>query len=364
MDFLGRRHRMSEALREHGADAFLAWSEVSLRYLTGFGESAHERFLALALGPGGEMRLICPALSATQAARAGITDLRTWSDGEDPLAHFAELAQDWNLRSSILAVDSELPAHMLLKMQEVLPAALFKDGAEILSSLRRVKAPEELDRMRRAGRMADDALAAGLAVLHPGATERQVADALRSAMKHAGGEPTFCIVAAGANAAEPHHLTDDTPLQSGDVVILDFGCDVEGYQSDITRTVCVGRASEEAKSVYRLVWEAHEAGRAAIRPGVEAQDVDAAARRVIEEAGYGQAFFHRLGHGIGMQGHEAPNLVAGNTHLLEVGNCFSVEPGIYLSGRFGVRIENIVTVTEDGHASLNEEPSPHLLEIG
>lgn len=363
MDYADRRQRLGLALQEHGVDALLAWSKVSLTYLSGFGEDAHERYLALAIRPDGQTRLICPALSAAQAARAGIEDIRPWRDGEDPLAHFLELAHDWNLRSAILAVDAEMPAHMLLPMQEALPAALFRDGGPILSGLRRVKTPAELSLMRQAGKIADDALQAGLDRLRPGATEREVAVALQEAMASAGGVPTFCIVAAGANGAEPHHLTDSTRIQEGDVVILDFGCDVGGYQSDITRAVCVGPATQRAKDVYRLVWEAHHAGRAAIRPGTEAQALDAAARNVIEIGGFGPQFFHRLGHGIGMQGHEDPNIVAGNTHPLEVGNCFSIEPGIYLEGEFGVRIENIVTVTPDGHESLNAEPSPELLEI-
>ena len=163
--------------------------------------------------------------------------------------------------------------------------------------------------------------------------------------------------------AEPHHESDNTVIQSGDVIIMDFGCEFEGYQSDITRTVCCGKASDEAKRVYDIVFGAHQAGRAAIHPGVACQELDRAARQVIEKSGYGEYFFHRLGHGIGMRGHEEPYIVEGNETPLEVGHCFSIEPGIYLAGRFGVRIENIVTATMDGHASINAEPSATLTEI-
>lgn len=355
-----RVSRLAQELRGKGFDAYFCWSPVSMTYLFGFGEGAGERFLTLAVRSDGTVRAICPALSATQVRRSGIADVRPWKDGDDPLAHFCDLADDWNLRNAQLAVDDELPAHMLLSMQKTLPSANFAPGSALLSTLMRVKDPEELDLMRQAARIADDALAAGLAALKPGATELDVEEALTSEMRRRGGKPAFCIVAAGANGAEPHHLSDETVLKRGDVVVLDFGCTVGGYYSDITRMAAVGEASDEAKAIYRLVREAHMAGRSAIRPGVAAEQIDAAARRVIDDAGHGELFMHRLGHGIGMKGHEDPNMVMGNKHGLEVGNCFSIEPGVYFPGRFGVRIENIVTVTENGHESFNEEPSEEL----
>ncbi len=224
----------------------------------------------------------------------------------------------------------------------------------------RVKSAEELDLLRRAAKIADDAYIALLPHLQAGMSEREVDHFLRNAMAKGGGEPTFCIIAAGANGAEPHHLSDDTRLKDGDVVIMDFGCHVEGYQSDITRTVAIGHASEEAKKVYQVVYDGHMAGRRVIQPSTPAEQIDAAAREVIASAGYGEFFMHRLGHGIGRKGHEEPYIIAGNVSPVEVGHCFSIEPGIYLPGRFGVRIENIVTVTSDGHESLNAEPPAEL----
>lgn len=355
---------MANEVAAAGADAFLAWSPVSMGYLHGLFESGHERFMAMAVRHTGEVRLICPALTATQAGRCGVADIRPWKDGEDPLVHFRELAADWGLRSAIVAVDDELPAQMLLAMQTELPAALFKPGSAILSNLMRVKDADELDAMRRAARIADAAYPAALAALRPGMTEVQLEGVLRSEMLRLGGKPTFAIVAAGALGAEPHHHSDETAIRAGDVVILDFGCEVEGYQSDITRVAACGKAPEEAHRVYEIVLASHRAGRAAARPGATCGSVDAASRRVIEEAGYGEAFFHRTGHGIGMRGHEEPYIVAGSEVALEPGHCFSVEPGIYLAGRFGVRIENIVTVTADGCESLNEEPADRLVEVG
>lgn len=358
-----RIERLVQELESAGIDAFLAWSPVTMSYLHGFGEGGGERFLTLAIRNEGDVRMICPALSETQAKRAGIPDVRSWRDGEDPLTHFRELADDWNLRSAIIAVDDELPAQMLLRIQEALPSALFRTGSELLSKLMRVKDPNELDLMRKAAEIADGALSAGLAAIRPGVSEISVEDAINAEMRRLGGRPAFCIVAAGANGAEPHHLSDETVIQKGDVVVLDFGCTVQGYFSDITRMAAVGEASKEAREVHQIVLRAHRAARNAIRPGVTAESIDRAARQVIEDAGYGEQFMHRLGHGIGMKGHEEPNMVAGNMHLLEVGNCFSVEPGIYLPGKFGVRIENIVTVIEGGHRSFNAEPADELTVV-
>lgn len=358
-----RIERLAEVLQESGIDAFFANTPISMGYLAGFKEYGHERFMALGVNSSGAFCLICPALSEQQAKKSGIEDIRPWQDGEDPLALFQTLANEWNLRSSILAVDDEMSARQLLEMQSVLPAALFKPGQPVLGNLMRRKDKQEIDAMSRAAEIADKALAAGHSAIRPGATEAEVSEALSSEMKRLGGIPTFAIVGAGANGAEPHHLTDDTTIKEGDVILLDFGCDVDGYQSDITRCAACGQASEEAQKVYKVVLDAHNAARKLIRPGVTPSQVDRAAREVIERAGFGEFFMHRTGHGIGMKGHEDPFIVQGNDTPLEVGECFSVEPGIYLPGKFGIRIENIVTVTGDGHHSLNEEPADHLVEI-
>lgn len=355
-----RISRLAGKLNEGGYDAFFAWHPVSMTYLQGFGEAGHERFLTLAVRSTGEVVMICPSLSETQARRSGIADVRSWRDGEDPLALFAQLAEEWGIKTGILAVDNDLPAHMLLSMQEVLPAALFKPGQEFLSSLMRVKSSDELELMEKAAAIADDSYAAGRAAIKSGATEREVAQALLTEMRRLGGTNPWAIVAAGKNGAEPHHESDDTPIQNGDVIVLDFGCQFGGYCSDITRCVSCGEASEEARNVYEIVLRAHDAARNAVAPGVTGSEVDSAARKVIENAGYGEFFVHRTGHGIGMNGHEAPNIVNSNNSPLEVGNCFSIEPGIYLPGKFGVRLENIYTVDENGARSFNAQISATL----
>ncbi|MBX3120401.1 MAG: aminopeptidase P family protein [Fimbriimonadaceae bacterium] len=359
-----RIEALAEQLRLNGCSAFFAWTPVAMGYIHGFHEGGHERFLALAVTDEGKVRMICPALSANQATRVGIKDVRTWQDGEDPLLHFQELVHDWGIERSTIAVDPDLPAHMLLPMHISAPNARFVNGRFVLSALMRVKSAEEIDLMRKAARIADDAWLQIPHILKAGKTERQVSIELEAEMSKRGGLPKFCIIATGANGAEPHHLSDDTVIQDGDVVILDFGCEFGGYQSDITRTVACGEPRLEAHRVYEIVYKAHMAAREHAKVGSTCESVDQAARQVIDRAEYGKYFIHRTGHGIGMQGHEEPNIVEGNKYRLEVGNCFSVEPGIYMPGRFGVRIENIVAMEERGCVSLNDEPSPTLTVIG
>ena len=358
-----RINQMSPVLEELGIDAFFATTAVTMGYLSGLHEEGGERLLMLALSKTGKARLIAPALARTQAERSGIADIRTWNDGEDPMKLIQELASDWNLESSRIAVDDEMRSSILLDLQRTLRRTEFVAGQPVLSELTRKKDAYELGCLRKAGSMADGALAPVLSEIRVGTTEWEINESLQRNMRKLGGEPAFCIVATGANGAEPHHMTDQTPLKLGDVVVMDYGCSFEGYKSDITRVVALGESTEEQRKVYEIVYRAFMAGRNAIAPGVLAEDVDKATRKVIEDEGYGEFFVHRTGHGLGMRIHEEPYICAGNKHKLEVGNVFSIEPGIYLPGKFGVRIENIVAVTENGHESMNAEPSPTLLVV-
>jgi len=359
-----RVQRLAQVLQAEGIDCFIAQDSISMGYLHGYQEHAGERFMAMCIHSDGNLRMICPALSQSQVLRAGIVDTRPWKDGEDPLALFAQLADEWGLKSAIIAVDSNMPARMLLQMQSVLPAALFRSGEGYIAQLMRVKSSDEVDLLRKAGKIADDAFDAVYPFIRAGMTEKQVSKMLVDGMVERGGEPYFSIVATGANSAEPHHLSDDTVLENGDTLILDFGCDVGGYKSDITRTVAVGHATEQARQVYDIVFRSHMAGRWQSKSGVTAGSVDAASRGVIADAGYGEFFVHRTGHGLGLNGHEEPYIIGGSEFVLEPGNCFSIEPGIYLPGELGVRIENIVVSTVDGHESMNREPSAEMIVVG
>lgn len=347
-------------MAREGVKVFVMSSPVTMDYYIGLNEDGGERLLAYFVKVDGGERLICPALTANQARRHGLNEVAEWRDGQDPWPMVGSLFEEWGVQGSTVAVEDDCRASVLLGLMSVSPASRFVTGGLLVADGARVKDAEELGRLREAGRMADQAFGPVLAKLEPGVTETEVARLLTAEMSALGGTPVFAIVATGPNGAEPHHHSDATPLETGHVVIMDFGCDFKGYKSDITRTVCLGQPSQEASDVYGIVHEAFMAARREIGPGTPASAVDRAARSVIERAGFGEFFVHRTGHGLGMKIHEEPYIRHGNDEPLRVGEVFSVEPGIYLPGKFGVRIENIVTVTESGHESLNEEPSPAL----
>ena len=361
---IDRVERLAQVLRNEGIDVLFACTPVTMGYLANLFEDGHERLLVLAVSSEGEMRLICPALTANQAERVGIKSVRAWADGEDPRAHLEELEADWRLATGIIAVDPGMRADILLELQATLPAALFKSAEGAISQLMSCKDDQEIGLLQKAATIADQAYRQVKPQIRVGQTESVVSKLLSDAMAELGGKPTFSIVAVGPNSAEPHHLSDDTPIREGDVVLMDFGCDVGGYKSDITRVASARTASDRARHVYEVVYQAHMAGRATAKAGAPASSVDSAARAVIEAAGFGREFVHRTGHGIGMNGHEAPYISSANDAPLEPGNCFSIEPGIYLAGQFGVRIENIVVAREGDALSLNEEPSPTLDIVG
>lgn len=360
-----RREKFASVLAASEASAYFAATPSTMGYFHGLSESGGERLLTMAYSPTGACRLIAPALAANQARRHGVEDIRPWADGENPLFHVRELGRDWGLEARTVAVDDDAPAYVVLALQESIPGVKVIRGHELRTAVMAIKEDWELELLAEAGRIADAAFQSVLGFIKPGLTEAQVADFLSERMAGLGGKPTFAIVAAGAGAAEPHHETSaDVILQDGQVVIMDFGCTFQGYHSDITRTIALGDPGSHAREVYDLVLRAHHAARSAIAPGTPYQGVDRAARAVIAEGGYAKEFCHRTGHGIGLNIHESPNVVEGELRPLVPGACFSVEPGIYLEGQFGIRIENIVAVTPEGHRSFNADPPSALVQVG
>ncbi len=360
--FEERRHSLAKVLRQHDLTGFIASSSITMEYLSGFSEDGGERFMALVVDQQARAKLFCPALSISQAKRSGVLNVQGFRDGESPEGAFRDYLKSAGINERV-AIDDDMRGAQVLQLQSWLPHVVFQPGAAVLAEVTRTKGDSELEHLFQAGGIADSTFADIRAWIKPGQSEREVARKLAELMESRGGLPSFTIVASGPAGAEPHHHADDRQLREGDVVVLDFGCSVAGYHSDITRTVALGAPDPEAVAVYRTVFEAHMAAREAIRPGVTNGAIDSAARRVIEDAGYGEYFVHRTGHGLGMRVHEEPNIVPGGTDPVREGDCFSIEPGIYLPGRFGIRIENIVTVTSDGHRSFNAEPPADLPEL-
>lgn len=360
-----RIQRLAAAMEAENVDAMLLSGAETMGYAHGFFEHGHERFLSLVVRSSGEVCLIAPALSADQAKRVGIQDVRPWKDGESGVALFDQLADEWDLRRAVLAVDPHLRADHLLDIQATVPSAMFRSAGPTLARVMAQKDAEELARLEAAAAVVDAIFEDLLPTLRAGETERQLAGRIQRMVLERGAGLNFCIVATGPGSAEPHHLPDDTVIQQGDILLLDFGCVLNHYHADITRMVSMGPASTKAKEVYRVVREAHIAARDAVKAGLPCCGVDQAARGEIESAGYGSRFTHRTGHGIGLSGHERPNMSSEETQPLQIGNAFSIEPGIYLPGEFGIRLENIYACGPVGAIAINKkEFEENLLELG
>ncbi|OAQ54473.1 hypothetical protein HTG_02675 [Natrinema mahii] len=372
-------------LAAEGADLAVCFPSPNLTYLTGFEESPSERHLLLFIPRDGDPAVIAPAMYEGQLSELPIPILqrRFWTDSDDPLETVAAVLEGYSLETRAspradrepptVLVDDRMWATFTQDLRELCPDATFGLAGTVLEPLRIRKDDVELETLRRAGAIADrvalEIRERGTNLI--GTTEAELATEIDRLLAAEGGEePAFeTIVAAGPNGAQPHHHSGSREIQNGDPVVLDFGAfvaaDLEGsaatamgrYPGDQTRTIVVGDEPPAAyERVHETVREAQAAAVEAVEPGVTAGAIDRAARSVIEDAGYGDAFVHRTGHGVGLEVHEPPYIAADNDRELEPGMVFSVEPGIYLEGRFGVRIEDLVAVTEDGAERLNDTP--------
>jgi Xaa-Pro aminopeptidase len=353
-DFGRRMARATEQAEVAGLTGILVTPGPDLLYFTGYEPIAiTERITLLALQASRDPAMIVPVLErpdAEAAPGAGALSLTDWTDGSDPYAATAQLLDP---RGRYAVSDSAWAMHVLA-LQQALPEAGYASMTSTLPMLRAVKDANELERLAAAGAAADASFEEIRQVRFAGRHESEVAAELAGLLReHGHSQIDFTVVGSGPNGANPHHEFGERVIDEGDMVVLDFGGIKDGYGSDTTRTVHVGEPAEEEREVYEVVRRAQQAGFDAVGPGAACQDIDRAARSLIAEAGYGEQFIHRTGHGIGLTTHEPPYMVEGDTNPLEPGMCFSIEPGIYLAGRFGVRIEDIVTVTSEGGRRLN-----------
>lgn len=352
-----RLYRLQQALREADLDFVFLTISPDLFYLTGYTSFVSERLTLLVIPPEGRPTLVCPDFETGMVAHlADGVDIVGWAETQDPVALVLETLASLGCPSPRrIAMSDHAWAVFLLRFQAALPGAQFVPASCLLAPMRRVKDQDELQILKKSQDMAVEGFRQLLQQPFAGRTEKQVAAALRHQFEVLGFERVEVIlVGSGPNGANPHLAPTDRVIQRGDAVVIDFGAVYRGYYSDCTRTVHVGPPSDEFRKVFETVRRANQAALAAIRPGVSCESIDRAARRVIEEAGYGPFFTHRLGHGIGLEVHEEPYMVEGNQLLLEPGMTFTDEPGIYLPGRFGCRLEDVVTVTESGGAALTD----------
>jgi len=362
-----RLESVRDSLRAVGLDAVLLTPGPDLRYVTGYDAKQLERLTCLVVPAYGDPALFVPRLElpAAQASPAGSLGLAIipWEETgprSDPFAMVAALLRG----ISVVGLSDRMWALFVLRFRDVLAAARLALASGALRPLRIRKSAAEVAALREAGEAIDRVHARVPGWLRAGRTEREVgADITEAILAEGHATVEFVIVASGPNAASPHHEVSDRVLEPGDAVVVDIGGEMpSGYCSDSTRTYAIGEPPAEFAAYYKVLYDAQEAACAAVRPGVTAESVDAAAREPITAAGYGEAFFHRTGHGIGLEAHEDPYIVAGNGEVLEPGMAFSVEPGIY-PGPHGARIEDIVVCTADGYQRLNNTPR-ELLVVG
>jgi len=359
-----RLNRLLTVLQNTSLEALALAPGPSLAYLTGLRFHLLERPIVALFTKEGRAAIVLPELEALALSGAA---LEVFPYPEEPSAWgqaFRRAVQALYLEGRRIGVE---PRWMRLlefryleqAMADGSRAATFLDAAEVVSGLRLCKDEQEIAALQRAVSLAQAALEATLPMIKPGLSERAIAALLLTNLLQQGSQPDLPfapIVAAGPNAANPHAAPTDRPLQVGDLLIIDWGATVNGYVSDLTRTFAIGAVDEEAQRIYEVVRAANEAAREILKPGLPCALVDEAARRVIEQAGYGRYFVHRTGHGIGLEAHEAPYLRAGNDQPLQSGMTFTIEPGIYLPGRHGVRIEDNVVITDQGADCLSDWP--------
>lgn len=353
-DLAARMRHAVESAQAAGLDGLLVMPGPELVWLTGYRPTAiTERLTTLVLTADREPTLVVPTLERPDAegcAAASALELVDWTDGQDPFSVAAGLLGG----TRTLAISDSAWAMHLLGLQDAAPGVAYRSFTQALPMLRAVKDEAEVARLAAAGAAADATYGEILKVRFAGRRETEVAADLARLLRDFGHEQVdFTVVGSGPNGANPHHEAGDRTIEEGDAIVLDFGGLMHGYGSDTSRTVSVGEPSDLVREVHEVVRQAQQVGVEAVAPGVPCQEIDRAARKVITDAGYGERFIHRTGHGIGTTTHEPPYMIEGETQPLVEGMCFSVEPGIYLPGQFGVRIEDIVTVTADGGRRLN-----------
>ena len=353
--YADRLQRVTAEAAARGIGALLVTPSTDYEYLLGYRAPALERLTCLILPVDGVPALVLPRLEEPLArhaigALADGLEIIPWHETDDPF----RLVSARLAGALRVGLQDQMWSRFVLRLVALLDPAELVDASPAIVAVRRIKQPEEIDRLRRVAAAADAAMRAITAERLSGRTEAEVSRRINELLLAAGNDSAdFAIVGSGPNSASPHHEPGERVITAGDAVVLDIGGTGAGYCSDTTRTAFIGEPPPDFAALYEVLRLAQAAACAAVAPGVPARDIDRAARRIIDEAGYGAAFFHRTGHGIGMETHEEPYIVESNAEPLQAGHAFSVEPGIYIDGQWGARIEDIVVCTDAGGERLN-----------
>jgi Xaa-Pro aminopeptidase len=356
--YLERLDRLRKEMIERGIEHLWVEPSVGFLYLTGLEPISIERLTGLLIPAQGEMRLLVPLMLAEECEFIG-ADAVTWDDTSGPDEATARVLSG----ISTLHIQGSLPSWALFALRSAAPSTSIELDPGTLERLREIKDPAEIETLRASGEVTDGMIE-WIEKLGPvGLTERALGTRIQARYLELGVVPTDSpLVASGANAAMPHHAGGDLPIDPSAPLLIDIMCRLDGYWSDITRVLFPERTDPEIMESFEIVCAAYDAAFAAVAVGVLCSDVDAAARSVIERAGLGERFLHRTGHGLGLEMHEAPYIRGGNDQPLEVGHVFSIEPGVYIPGRYGLRFENSVALTANGPLELNRSARRHVLQ--
>lgn len=347
---------LREGMAATGTDLVVLGPGPNMQWALGFHTHPDERPCLLMVTKD-RAGFLMPALNAADARARSDLPMWSWADADGPDAALQEALGSLGATTARrVAVDEAMRADFALLVLDALPQARHALAAETLGELRMRKDEPEREELRRNAAIADEAMTAVWAAIRPGQTEAELAAVALGVFKGHGATPLFTIVGTGPNGAYPHHHTGETVVKAGDAVVIDIGARKGAFSSDITRMALVGEPPPDYARVHAVVEEAVQAALAAARPGVRAKEVDRAARDVIAKAGYGEFFVHRTGHGMGLEGHEPPYITESSETVLEPGMVFSIEPGIYIPGRFGIRLEDIVILRDDGPEVLSRLP--------
>ena len=356
--------KLAGMMNDYQMDAVLICPSEELLFLTGFNPMMCERFQGLVICSDGRMFYICNLLYKDQV-EAGLgksVPVYTWFDGDDMVEIVSGILQENHLGEAVIGVNSSAPAYQILDIAGRIPVR-FVDAKPLLEEIRIHKTPEEQECLRQAARIADEAFAAILPRVHAGMKEQDVMDLLAEEMTSRGGENPEGIVASGPNSSYPHYNAYGRTIQDHDLCVLDYGCTYKGLHSDMSRTIFIGEPTGEQKKVYDIVDRAQKAAQKAAVEGAFIPDIDYAARHIIDTEGYEGSLVNRVGHGIGYMIHEAPDIKKSDPRKLERGMAFSIEPGIYLAGNFGIRIENIVMINDRGETEVLNQASRKLIVL-
>jgi Xaa-Pro aminopeptidase len=354
--FQARMKRLTERMSDTNTDAVFIGPTSNMAWLAGFDPHGDERPVLLVVGPKSAAFLM-PSLNADSARQHTDIPFFTWADAEGPASAFAQVLAATGvsgISAPAIALDETMRADFALMVLDALPGAKRQFLADTVGALRARKDEEEYKLLKINALIDDETMRSAFAALKPGMSEVDAAEMIKQRFKAEGASPEFVIVCFGENGAYPHHHSGERRLKEGDAILLDIGARKDGYPSDMTRVGYCGAAPEEFETVVAVVERAVQAAVAAARPGVKASEVDRAARDTIAAAGYGDRFLHRTGHGLGIDVHERPYITGTSDVVLQAGNVFSIEPGIYLNGRFGVRLEEIVILRDHGAEVLSE----------